>query len=47
MEYPEKGRLVRPKYRETSSHFYLCYFVINVYIFGSVALFLIACDQAP
>ena len=29
----EEGRLVRPKYRETSSRFCLCCFVIYVYIF--------------
>ena len=28
-----EGRLVRPKYREILSHFCLCCFVINVYIF--------------
>ena len=28
---PEEGRLVRPKYRETSSRFSLCSFAINVY----------------
>ena len=30
---PEEGLLVRPKYRETSSRFSPCSFVINVYIF--------------
>ena len=30
---PEEGRLVRPKYRENSSRFSLCYFVICVYLF--------------
>ena len=29
---PEEGRLVRPKYRETSCRFSLCCFVIHVYI---------------
>ena len=28
IKYPEEGRLVRPKYRETSSRFSLCRFVI-------------------
>ena len=30
--YPEEGLLVRPKYRETTSRFSLCCFVINDYI---------------
>ena len=30
---PEEGLLDRPKYRETSSRFSLCIFVINFYIF--------------
>ena len=30
---PEEGRLVRPKYQETSSRFSLCCFVMFVYIF--------------
>jgi len=32
---PEEGRLVRPKYREISSRFSLCYFVIQMSIFLS------------
>ena len=31
---PEEGRLVRPKYRETSSRSSLCCFVIYVYLFA-------------
>ena len=33
MKSPKEGRVVRPKYRETSSRFSLCCFVIYAYIF--------------